>query len=68
MTQLIERTGEKFVDFNMKAYKNLDNAQIWAGISYRQGFDGNQIEELRYFSPFYFLMYFDISDCKRQQF
>ncbi len=51
MAQLIERTGEKFIDFNIKAYKNLDNAQIWAGISYRQGFDGNQIEELRYFSP-----------------
>lgn len=51
MGQLIERTGEKFVDFNIKAYKRLDNAQVWAGVSYRQGFDGNTIEELRYFSP-----------------
>lgn len=51
MGQLVERTGEKFVDFNMKVYKNLDNAQIWGGLSYRQGFDGNTIEELRYFTP-----------------
>lgn len=51
MGQLVERTGEKFIDFNIKAYKNLSNAQIWAGLSYRQGFDGNNIEELRYFSP-----------------
>lgn len=51
MAQLVERTGEKFVDFNLKAYKNLDQAQIWAGISYRQGFDGNNIEELKYITP-----------------
>jgi len=51
MGQLIERTGEKFVDFNMKVYKNLSNAQIWGGLSYRQGFDGNTIEELRYLTP-----------------
>ena len=51
MLKLIERTGENFVDLNLKVYKNLDNAQIWAGLSYRQGFDGNNIEELRYISP-----------------
>lgn len=51
MLQIVERTGEKFVDFNIKAYKTLDNAQVWAGLSYRQGFDGNTIEELRYLSP-----------------
>lgn len=51
MAQLVERTGEKFVDFNLKAYKKLDQAQIWAGISYRQGFDGNKIEELKYMTP-----------------
>lgn len=49
--QLVERTGEKFMDFNIKAYKNFDNAQVWAGLSYRQGFDGNNVEELRYISP-----------------
>jgi type IX secretion system PorP/SprF family membrane protein len=49
--QMAERTGEKFADFNMKVYKNLENAQVWGGLSYRLGFDGNNIEELRYFSP-----------------
>ncbi len=51
MAQLIERTGEKFVDFNLKAYKSFDQAQAWVGFSFRQGFDGNNIEELRYLTP-----------------
>jgi type IX secretion system PorP/SprF family membrane protein len=51
MAQLIERTGEKFVDVNLKAYKKFDQAQAWVGFSYRQGFDGNNIEELRYLTP-----------------
>ncbi|AOW20647.1 PorP/SprF family type IX secretion system membrane protein [Urechidicola croceus] len=51
MAQVVERTGEKFVDFNIKAYKRLPEAQIWAGLSYRQGFDGNNIEELKYITP-----------------
>ena len=49
--QMVERTGEKFADFNIKVYKNLENAQVWGGLSYRLGLDGNNIEELRYFSP-----------------
>lgn len=52
MAKFVEATGENFVDLNAKVYKRFDNAQVWAGISYRQGFDGNEIEELRYFSPF----------------
>ena len=51
MTQIIERTGEKFADFNLKIYKDLPNAQLWGGISYRRGFDGNEIEELQYITP-----------------
>jgi len=51
MAQYIERTGEKFVDFNLKVYKNLDNAQLWAAFSYRQGFDGVFPQELQYFTP-----------------
>lgn len=51
MAQLIERTGEKFVDINLKAYKKFDQAQAWVGFSFRQGFDGNDIEELRYLTP-----------------
>jgi len=52
MGQFIERTGEKFIDFNIKAYKNIPNAQIWAAFSYRQGFD-NAVggQELQYFTP-----------------
>ena len=51
MTQIIERTGEKFVDFNLKVYKNVADAQLWAAVSYRRGFDGADTEELSYFTP-----------------
>ncbi len=57
MGQLIERTGEKFVDINLKAYKRFDQAQAWVGFSFRQGFDGNNIEELRYLTPIVGLNY-----------
>ena len=37
---------------NIKAYKNIQNAQIWAAFSYRQGFDGAiDGQELQYFTP-----------------
>jgi type IX secretion system PorP/SprF family membrane protein len=51
MAQAIERTGEKFVDFNMKVYKKISNAQLWAAFSYRRGFDNAQTEELNYLTP-----------------
>lgn len=51
MGQLIERTGEKFVDFNIKIYKNVQDAQIWAAFSYRKGFDNASTEELNYLTP-----------------
>ena len=51
MMQTIERTGEKFVDFNLKVYKDVADAQIWAAFSYRKGFDGAQTEELNYLTP-----------------
>ncbi len=51
MGQVIERTGEKFVDFNMKVYKKIDNTQIWAAFSYRKGFDNATTEELNYLTP-----------------
>lgn len=51
MAQSIERTGEKFVDFNLKAYKQVAESQIWAAISYRQGFDNANTEELSYLTP-----------------
>jgi type IX secretion system PorP/SprF family membrane protein len=52
MGQLIERTGEIFVDFNLKAYRKLQNNNtLWAAISYRRSFDGNDIQELSQFTP-----------------
>ncbi|PCH77842.1 MAG: hypothetical protein COB98_02265 [Flavobacteriaceae bacterium] len=51
MGQIIERTGEKFVDFNIKAYKKFGKAQLWVALSYRQGFDGNDTQELSYITP-----------------
>ncbi len=51
MGQLIERTGEKFVDFNLKIYKDVADAQLWLAMSYRRGFDGNDTEELNYLTP-----------------
>jgi type IX secretion system PorP/SprF family membrane protein len=53
MAQAVERTGEKFVDFNIKAYKDFENAQLWIAFSYRQGFDRavNVGQELQYFTP-----------------
>lgn len=51
MMQAIERTGEKFVDFNMKVYKDVADAQLWAAFSYRKGFDNAGTEELNYLTP-----------------
>lgn len=51
MAQTIERTGEKFVDFNMKVYKDVADAQLWATFSYRKGFDNADTEELNYLTP-----------------
>lgn len=40
--QLTERTKEKSIDVNLKAYKSVDFGTIWAGLSYRSSFDGAQ--------------------------
>jgi len=40
--QLVEKTNEKWIDVNMKAYKNLDFGKVWGGLSYRRNFDGAQ--------------------------
>ncbi len=57
MAQSIERTGEKFVDFNMKIYKDIADAQLWAALSYRRGFDNSNTEELSYFTSIVGLNY-----------
>jgi type IX secretion system PorP/SprF family membrane protein len=51
MIQLRESTGERIVDFNMKAYKDFNNTQLWAVLSYRRSFDANPIEDLTYITP-----------------
>ena len=40
--QMVEKTKEKAIDVNLKAYKNLDFGSIWGGLSYRRSFDGAQ--------------------------
>lgn len=38
--QLTEKTEEKLLDVNMKMYKDFDNGQFFAGVSYRTAFEG----------------------------
>jgi type IX secretion system PorP/SprF family membrane protein len=52
MGQYIERTQEIFVDFNIKAYRKLaGNNTLWAALSYRSSFDGNEVQELTQITP-----------------
>lgn len=47
-----ERIGDKFLDFNLKAYKTVNNSRIWVVLSYRRGFGGSSsINELNYITP-----------------
>lgn len=51
MLQVIEYTGETFMDFNFKAYKNIgDKSQIWAALSYRMNIDG-EVENFKQITP-----------------
>ncbi|MFY8111632.1 MAG: type IX secretion system membrane protein PorP/SprF [Flavobacterium sp.] len=57
--QLTEKTQEKTIDVNLKAYKNLDFGSIWGGLSYRRSLDGAEYinnnsvasQKLQFFSP-----------------
>lgn len=51
MAQIIERTEEKFLDVNIKAYYPFDNGKIWGGASYRRGFDMGDEEAPNYITP-----------------
>ncbi|MFD2568601.1 PorP/SprF family type IX secretion system membrane protein [Pseudotenacibaculum haliotis] len=51
MIQLRESTGERIVDFNLKAYKNFQDGRFWAALSYRRSFDAQPIENLTYITP-----------------
>jgi type IX secretion system PorP/SprF family membrane protein len=55
--QMKDRTKEKSIDFNMKAYKNLDFGQVWGGLSYRRSLNGVKYnngaakQKLQYITP-----------------
>ena len=57
--QMVEKTTEKAIDVNLKAYKNLDFGRVWAGLSYRRSFDGAKYnnganvvsQKLQYITP-----------------
>lgn len=57
MFQFREGIGESIADFNIKAYKNLDNMQLWAALSYRTSFDENPIQAANYITPIIGLNY-----------
>tara|TARA_R110000868_G_scaffold44318_6_gene148191 strand:+ start:1234 stop:2235 length:1002 start_codon:yes stop_codon:yes gene_type:complete len=42
MFQYKEGTQESSIDLNAKVYKDMDFGKLWAGISYRNSFDGAQ--------------------------
>lgn len=57
--QLVDKTKEKTIDINMKAYKNFDFGKLWGGLSYRRSFDGAEYvsgnaissQKLQYMTP-----------------
>lgn len=51
MIKFYEASKEVFVDFNMKVYKPLDRALVWAAVSYRKSFNSSDVSELNYVSP-----------------
>ena len=64
MFQSINKTKEMSVDFNLKAYKKLEDGKLWGGISYRRSLDGAEYfiksiaeQKLQYISPILGLNY-----------
>jgi len=57
--QLVDKTKEKAIDVNMKAYKNFDFGKLWGVLSYRRSFDGAEFlsgsavssQKLQYITP-----------------
>lgn len=45
MYQYVFQTKESFVDFNLKAYKQMEFGKLWAVASYRRSLDGAQYVE-----------------------
>jgi type IX secretion system PorP/SprF family membrane protein len=66
MFQYRDGTRESMVDFNAKAYKQMDFGTLWGGLSYRQSLDGAQFvsngntvrsQKLQQFTPILGLNY-----------
>lgn len=63
--QYIDKTGEKSIDVNMKAYKNMDFGKLWGGFSYRRSLEKADLVQgadvpdqwLQHFTPFVGLNY-----------
>lgn len=57
--QYTEKTKEKTIDLNVKAYKNMDFGKVWAGLSYRRQLDAavNSPQKLQSFTPILGLNY-----------
>ena len=52
MVQYKQSLGQTLADVNIKAYKKFDNeSTLWMALSYRQSFDGNNIQELQQVTP-----------------
>jgi type IX secretion system PorP/SprF family membrane protein len=57
--QLVDKTKEKSIDLNIKAYKNFDFGKLWGALSYRRSFDGAEYlsgsgissQKLQYITP-----------------
>ena len=57
--QFVDKTKEKSIDLNMKAYKSFDFGKLWGALSYRRSFDGAEYlsgsgvssQKLQYITP-----------------
>ncbi|HSN48426.1 MAG TPA: type IX secretion system membrane protein PorP/SprF [Flavobacterium sp.] len=57
--QMVDKTQEKSIDVNIKAYKNFNFGKLWGALSYRRSFDGAEYlsgsgvssQKLQYITP-----------------
>ena len=49
LAQLVDKTKEKFIDVNLKAYKSAEFGKIWGALSYRRS--GVHKNSLKYVTP-----------------
>ncbi|PBJ04040.1 type IX secretion system membrane protein PorP/SprF [Flavobacterium sp. ACN6] len=64
LVQYAERTQEKSLDLNLKAYKNFDEGMIWGGLSYRTAIGVQKVkgntgsnQKLQYVTPIFGVNY-----------